>query len=128
MKYGYQFFLQVKQDILQGRLPVTFDLAAELGSYVVQLNPHLRGLRVENYLRKTTPISPNRESNLELLVLGSLAQHETSAFANYTTEVCVRNVFELSSASNDAFKHEIAKQAHVTRSQTEMVKVAIHYA
>ncbi|XP_021942330.1 band 4.1-like protein 4 isoform X2 [Zootermopsis nevadensis] len=32
----YQFFLQVKQDILQGRLPVTFDLAAELGSYVVQ--------------------------------------------------------------------------------------------
>ncbi|XP_046399439.1 band 4.1-like protein 4 isoform X5 [Ischnura elegans] len=32
----YQFFLQVKQDILQGRLPVSFDLAAELGSYVVQ--------------------------------------------------------------------------------------------
>ncbi|XP_049832695.1 band 4.1-like protein 4 isoform X6 [Schistocerca gregaria] len=32
----YQFFLQVKQDILQGRLPVTFDLAAELGAYVVQ--------------------------------------------------------------------------------------------
>ena len=26
----------MKQDILQGRLPVTFDLAAELGSYVVQ--------------------------------------------------------------------------------------------
>jgi len=34
--FRYQFFLQVKQDILQGRLPVTFDLAAELGSYVVQ--------------------------------------------------------------------------------------------
>ncbi|XP_066996312.2 band 4.1-like protein 4 isoform X3 [Anabrus simplex] len=32
----YQFFLQVKQDILQGRLPVNFDLAAELGAYVVQ--------------------------------------------------------------------------------------------
>ncbi|XP_063225900.1 band 4.1-like protein 4 isoform X2 [Bacillus rossius redtenbacheri] len=32
----YQFFLQVKQDILKGRLPVSFDLAAELGSYVVQ--------------------------------------------------------------------------------------------
>ncbi|XP_066590905.1 band 4.1-like protein 4 [Prorops nasuta] len=32
----YQFFLQVKQDILQGRLPVSFDLAAELGAYVVQ--------------------------------------------------------------------------------------------
>ncbi|CAB3369551.1 Hypothetical predicted protein [Cloeon dipterum] len=32
----YQFFLQVKQDILQGRLPVTFDLATELGAYVIQ--------------------------------------------------------------------------------------------
>lgn len=34
--YRYQFFLQIKQDILQGRLPVSFDLAAELGAYVVQ--------------------------------------------------------------------------------------------
>lgn len=34
--HRYQFFLQVKQDILQGRLPVSFDLAAELGAYVVQ--------------------------------------------------------------------------------------------
>lgn len=32
----YQFFLQIKQDILQGRIPVSFDLAAELGAYVVQ--------------------------------------------------------------------------------------------
>jgi hypothetical protein len=28
--------LQVKQDVLQGRLPVAFELAAELGAYVVQ--------------------------------------------------------------------------------------------
>ncbi|XP_015835298.1 band 4.1-like protein 4 isoform X3 [Tribolium castaneum] len=32
----YQFFLQVKQDILQERLLVPFELAAELGAYVVQ--------------------------------------------------------------------------------------------
>ncbi|KAL8586199.1 hypothetical protein ACOMHN_021466 [Nucella lapillus] len=32
----YLFFLQVKQDILQGRLPVTFDEAAELCAYAVQ--------------------------------------------------------------------------------------------
>ncbi|KAK8379938.1 hypothetical protein O3P69_019755 [Scylla paramamosain] len=32
----YQFFLQVKQDVLQGRLPVSQDLAAELGAYAVQ--------------------------------------------------------------------------------------------
>jgi hypothetical protein len=32
----YQLYLQVKQDVLQGRLPVAFELAAELGAYVVQ--------------------------------------------------------------------------------------------
>jgi band 4.1-like protein 4A len=32
----YQFYLQLKQDILQGRVPVTFDLASQLGAYVVQ--------------------------------------------------------------------------------------------
>ncbi|XP_055923467.1 uncharacterized protein DDB_G0287625 isoform X2 [Eupeodes corollae] len=32
----YQIFLQVKQDVLQGRLPVSFELAAELGAFVVQ--------------------------------------------------------------------------------------------
>ncbi|KAK5639100.1 hypothetical protein RI129_011592 [Pyrocoelia pectoralis] len=32
----YQFFLQVKQDVLQARLPVSFELAAELGAFIVQ--------------------------------------------------------------------------------------------
>ncbi|KAK2159671.1 hypothetical protein LSH36_148g02077 [Paralvinella palmiformis] len=32
----YQFFLQLKRDILQGRLPVSFDLSAELAAYAVQ--------------------------------------------------------------------------------------------
>lgn len=32
----YQLYLQVKQDVLQGRLPVSFDLASELGAFVVQ--------------------------------------------------------------------------------------------
>ncbi|GBP89406.1 Band 4.1-like protein 4A [Eumeta japonica] len=32
----YQLFLQVKQDVLRGRLPVNFDLAAELAAYVLQ--------------------------------------------------------------------------------------------
>lgn len=34
--YRYQLFLQVKQDVLQGRLPVSFELAAELGAYIIQ--------------------------------------------------------------------------------------------
>ncbi|XP_014356281.2 band 4.1-like protein 4 isoform X3 [Papilio machaon] len=32
----YQLFLQLKQDVLRGRLPVGFDLAAELAAYVLQ--------------------------------------------------------------------------------------------
>uniref|UniRef100_A0A8C5LV68 Erythrocyte membrane protein band 4.1-like 4A n=1 Tax=Leptobrachium leishanense TaxID=445787 RepID=A0A8C5LV68_9ANUR len=32
----YQFFLQVKQDILQGRLPCPFNIAAQLGGYTIQ--------------------------------------------------------------------------------------------
>nr|CAD7399321.1 unnamed protein product [Timema poppensis] len=41
-----------------------------------EVSPHLRGGRVENHLGKTTPSSPDRDSNLDLLVLGSRAQHD----------------------------------------------------
>nr|CAD7392166.1 unnamed protein product [Timema cristinae] len=41
-----------------------------------EVNPHLRGGRVENRLRKTTPSSPDRDSNLDLPVLSSQAQHD----------------------------------------------------
>nr|CAD7569206.1 unnamed protein product [Timema californicum] len=41
-----------------------------------EVNPHLRGGRVENHLGKTTPSSPDRDSNLDLPVLSSRAQHE----------------------------------------------------
>ena len=51
--FRYQFFLQVKQDILQGRLPVTFDLAAELGSYVVQCKYNIPNFCCYDSLRFT---------------------------------------------------------------------------
>ncbi|CAG2064191.1 unnamed protein product, partial [Timema podura] len=41
-----------------------------------EVNPHLRGRRVENHLGKTTPSSPDRDSNLDLPVLGGRAQHD----------------------------------------------------
>nr|CAD7399739.1 unnamed protein product [Timema cristinae] len=41
-----------------------------------EVNPHLRGGRVENHLGKTTPSSPNRDLNLDLPVLGGRAQHD----------------------------------------------------
>nr|CAD7425000.1 unnamed protein product [Timema monikensis] len=41
-----------------------------------EVNLHLRGGRVENHLGKTTPSSPERDSNLDLPVLSSRAQHD----------------------------------------------------
>nr|CAD7569420.1 unnamed protein product [Timema californicum] len=41
-----------------------------------EVNPHLRGRRVENHLGKATPSSPDRDSNLDLPVLSSRAQHD----------------------------------------------------
>nr|CAD7431230.1 unnamed protein product [Timema monikensis] len=40
-----------------------------------EVNPHLGG-RVENHLGKTTPSSPDRDSNLDPPVLSSQAQHD----------------------------------------------------
>nr|CAD7400349.1 unnamed protein product [Timema cristinae] len=41
-----------------------------------EVNPPLRGGRVENHLGKTIPSSPDRDSNLDLPVLSSRAQHD----------------------------------------------------
>nr|CAD7595987.1 unnamed protein product [Timema genevievae] len=41
-----------------------------------EVNPHLRGGRVENHLGKPTPSSPDQDSNLDLPVLGGQAQHD----------------------------------------------------
>nr|CAD7257671.1 unnamed protein product [Timema shepardi] len=41
-----------------------------------EVNPHFRGGRAENHLVKTTPSSPDRDSNLDLPVLSSRAQHD----------------------------------------------------
>nr|CAD7586509.1 unnamed protein product [Timema genevievae] len=49
----------------------------ELGGLnLEEVNPHLRGGRVENHLGKTTPSSPDRDSNLDLPVLDGRAQHD----------------------------------------------------
>nr|CAD7401334.1 unnamed protein product [Timema cristinae] len=41
-----------------------------------EVNPHLCGRRVENHLGKTTPSSPDRDSNIDIPVLSSRAQHD----------------------------------------------------
>nr|CAD7204276.1 unnamed protein product [Timema douglasi] len=46
-----------------------------------EVNPHLHGGRVENHLEKTTPSSPDRDSNLHLPVLSSRAQHDKGTWS-----------------------------------------------
>nr|CAD7453543.1 unnamed protein product [Timema tahoe] len=58
-----------------------------------EVNSHLRGGRVENHLGKTTSSLPERDSNLDLPVVGILALHETSALANCAIEATPPTVF-----------------------------------
>nr|CAD7590993.1 unnamed protein product [Timema genevievae] len=68
-----------------------FERVKELGRLnIEEVNPYLRGGRVENHLGKITPISPERDLNLDLLVFSSLAQHETSVLFNYATDEVVK--------------------------------------
>nr|CAD7198407.1 unnamed protein product [Timema douglasi] len=47
------------------------------------------GIPAPSALGRATPSSPERDSNLDLPILGSLTQHETSALANYATKIVV---------------------------------------
>ncbi|XP_065060423.1 band 4.1-like protein 4 isoform X1 [Rhopilema esculentum] len=62
----YQFFLQLKKDILQGRLPCTFNVAAELCAYAVQseLGDYDDNLHTENYISEFRFV-PNQSESLE---------------------------------------------------------------
>nr|CAD7446140.1 unnamed protein product [Timema bartmani] len=44
---------------------------------------HEKRIKAENHLGKLPPSSPDQDSNLDLPVLRSLAQHDTSVLANY---------------------------------------------
>nr|CAD7259543.1 unnamed protein product [Timema shepardi] len=59
---------QVEDDIIHDQV------ATVAGT--LEMNPHLREGRVENHLGETTPSSPDRDSNLDLPVLSSRAQHD----------------------------------------------------
>nr|CAD7197517.1 unnamed protein product [Timema douglasi] len=50
-----------------------------------EVNPHLRGGRVENHLGKTAPSSPDQDSNL-ISPSSAVELNTTNALANYATE------------------------------------------
>nr|CAD7394639.1 unnamed protein product [Timema cristinae] len=56
---------------------VELNTTSALANYATEeVNPHLRGGRVENHLGNPPASSPNRDSNLDLSVLSSRAQHK----------------------------------------------------
>nr|CAD7609806.1 unnamed protein product [Timema genevievae] len=56
------------------------------GLHLKEVNPHLRGGRVENHLGKTTPSSPDREIRTSISPSSAVELNTTSALANYVTE------------------------------------------
>nr|CAD7589551.1 unnamed protein product [Timema genevievae] len=78
-------------------------------------SPHFREGRVEkNHLGITTPSSPELDSNLDLLLLGSMAQHETSALANCITE-------KLSSDRSDRTSQRSHSPCEMTQVRVKLV-------
>nr|CAD7259727.1 unnamed protein product [Timema shepardi] len=75
--------LKLDVSIHQGairRIDTTVSTKEMMGDVDVELeemNPHLHGGMVKNHLGKTTPSSPDRDSNLDLPVLGGRAQHDS---------------------------------------------------
>nr|CAD7423851.1 unnamed protein product [Timema monikensis] len=72
-----------------------------------EVNPHLRGGRVENHLGKTTPSSPDRDSNLDLPVLSSRAQHDKRV-SHYVTEAGKPKSYILFLHRTALFQHALA--------------------
>nr|CAD7568573.1 unnamed protein product [Timema californicum] len=70
-----------------------------------EVNPNLRGGRVENHLGKTTPSYTDQDSNLDLPFFGSLAQHKTSTLANYATEPLNSIIFGGRGGGGSATQH-----------------------
>nr|CAD7461459.1 unnamed protein product [Timema tahoe] len=65
-----------------GSVQATACIAAE------EVNPHLRGGRVENHLGKTTPVHPT-EIRISISPSSAVELNTTSALANYATEAAV---------------------------------------
>nr|CAD7196891.1 unnamed protein product [Timema douglasi] len=59
-----------------------------------EVNPHLREGRVENHLGKTTPSSLDRDSNLDLPVFSSRAQHDKrrSLYGELSSMKCMKGL------------------------------------
>nr|CAD7598231.1 unnamed protein product [Timema genevievae] len=97
----------MRGDQLPDRVNNIISAKQELGRLnLEEVNPHLgREREWKTIYDKTTASSLKQDSNLDLLILGSLAQQETSALANYATEVEVDERLGLESYLNEVTYH-----------------------
>nr|CAD7601549.1 unnamed protein product [Timema genevievae] len=78
----------------------SFNISHELGGlHLEEVNPHLRGGRVENHLGKTTPAHPT-EIRTSISPSSAVELNTTSALANYATEAARLLLDSLSRRSN----------------------------
>lgn len=67
----YQFFLQIKKDILQGRLPVTTDLAAELAALALQCKSTLSATFARHHSKRNGgKVNDYRQASLVARLIG----------------------------------------------------------
>nr|CAD7406026.1 unnamed protein product [Timema cristinae] len=88
--YTFGFLFMLPQLFVNYKLKSVAHLPWRAFMYKVELeemNPHWRGRGVENHLGKTTPSSPDRDSNLDLPVLSSRAQHDKRAFNTFIDDL-----------------------------------------
>ncbi|XP_037079099.1 band 4.1-like protein 4A [Pollicipes pollicipes] len=88
----YQFFLQIKQDILEGRLPVTPELSAELGALVIQseLGDYDPKRHVDGYVgefRLLPTLTPSLEENIEQIHKSLVGRVPSVVEFNYLEKV-----------------------------------------
>nr|CAD7575680.1 unnamed protein product [Timema californicum] len=80
------YSVQVLASVTSIFIVVTSSTFRHIRLNLEEVNPHLRGVRENNYPGETTPSSTDRDLNLDLPVLSSQTQLETSALTNCTTE------------------------------------------
>nr|CAD7569732.1 unnamed protein product [Timema californicum] len=81
-----------------------------------EVNPHLRGGRVENHLGKTTPVHPT-EIRTSISPSSAVELNTTSALANYATEVGLKRERERERSKdfNSSYRHRAKLTARLKR-------------
>nr|CAD7261807.1 unnamed protein product [Timema shepardi] len=69
-----------------------------------RVNPHLRGGRVENHLRNTTPVPPTK-IRTSIFPSSAVELNTTSALANYATKAIKPDVYSLHIVSNIQYRY-----------------------